>query len=101
MGLKLGDAFVVRNFGARVTKELELQLGIMWTLANQIAGDEFQGFKLAIIQHTGCGFEGLGDAKLQQVLSENSGLEKAELAALSNADHGESIRQGIDRLRNS
>lgn len=101
LGLSLGDAYVMRNFGARVTNEMELELGILWTLAGQIAGDQFKGFELAIIHHTSCGYERLADAKLVQTLSSNLGLEKAKLAALSNADHAESIRKDIERLRTS
>ncbi len=101
LGLNLGDAYVMRNFGARVTREVELELGIIWTMVRKIAGDEFRGFELAIIQHTNCGFERLGETELQQALSENLGLEKAELAALSNAEHDKAICRDIERLRSS
>jgi len=101
LGLKLGDAYVMCNFGARVTKEVELELGIIWTIAGRISGDEFQGFELAIIQHTNCGFERFVDEELQQALSDNLGLEKADFAALSNADHSEAICKDIEDLRKS
>ncbi|MCH6574460.1 MAG: hypothetical protein IH795_04520 [Bacteroidetes bacterium] len=38
LGLELGEALVFRNAGARVTRDVELDLGILWTLGSRIAG---------------------------------------------------------------
>ena len=101
LGLELGDALVIRNGGARVSKELELEIGILWTLAGKMAGDKFRGFELVIIQHTDCGYERLANAELQVALSNKLGVDKTEIGALANADHVESIREDIERLRRS
>jgi len=101
LGLKLGDALVFRNSGARVSKELELELGILWTLVGKMAGDQFRGLELAIIQHTDCGRERLANPELQLALSRNLGLDESVFAAMANADHTKSIRHDIERLRRS
>ena len=101
LGLELGDALVIRSGGARVSKELELEIGILWTLAGKITGDKFKGFELAVIQHTDCGYERLANSELQDVLSCKLGVDKTEIGALANADHVKSIREDIERLRRS
>ena len=100
-GLELGDAAVIRNAGARVSRDLELDLGVLWTLISKIAGDKFQGFELAIIQHTDCGYERLANPELQNALSNKLGVDKGEIAALANVDHVASIREDIEKLRRS
>ena len=62
LGLELGDAFVIRNGGAGVSKELEMEIGILWTFAGKMAGDKFRGFELVTIHHTDCGYERLANA---------------------------------------
>ena len=101
LGLELGDAVVFRNAGARVSKELELELGILWVLVSKFAGDQFKGLGLAIIQHTDCGYERLANPELQQALSHNLGVDKAGIEALANVDHTKTIREDIERLRRS
>jgi len=100
LGLGLGDALVFRNAGARVTNDVELELGILWTLVSRLSG-EAPALALAIIQHTDCGYERLANPELQQALSRNLGLDKAVFGALANADHPETIRKDIERLHRS
>ena len=59
-----------------------------------------QGVQL-LARCSDCGFEHLANPELQQALSRNLGLDKSEFAALANADHTESIRRDIERLRRS
>ncbi|MDA2919190.1 carbonic anhydrase [Desulfobacterota bacterium AH_259_B03_O07] len=101
LGLGLGDALVFRNAGARVTNDVELELGILWTLASRLSGGALPSLALAIIQHTDCGYERLANPELQQALSRNLGVDKAEFGALANADHPETIRKDIERLHRS
>ena len=101
LGLELGDALVFRNAGARVTRDVELDLGILWTLGSRIAGDKFQGLALAIVHHTDCGMERLANPDLGNALSTNLGIDSAEIEALAITDHTESIHGDIQRLRRS
>ena len=53
-GLELGDAFVLRTAGARVTDAVVREVAMSWML--MAAADEaFTGLELAIVQHTRCG----------------------------------------------
>ena len=101
LGLELGDAVVFRNAGARVTHDVELELGILWTLASRMAGDRFRGIALAIVHHTDCGFERLAHPDLGRALSATLGIEGAEIEALAIKDHAASIHEDIERLRRS
>lgn len=101
LGLELGDAVVFRNAGARVTHDVELELGILWTLAGRMAGDAFRGIELAIVHHTDCGFERLANPDLGRALSTKLGVEHAQIDALAIKDHTESIHEDIERLRRS
>ena len=101
LGLELGDALVIRNGGARVSRELEMEIGILWTLGSKLAGDKFRGLELAIIQHTDCGYERLANPELQSALTSKLGVSKAEIEALANVDHVGTIREDIERLRSS
>ena len=101
LGLELGDALVIRNGGARLSKEVELEIGILWTLGIKRAGDKFRGLELAIIQHTDCGYERLANPELQEALSNRLGVDKSEINALSNVDHVGTIREDVEKLRGS
>ncbi len=101
LGLELGDVAVFRNAGARVSRELERDLGILWVMISKMTGDQFKGLELAIIQHNDCGFERLANPELQQALSDNLGIDKVEIEALANVDHTKTIREDIERLRRS
>lgn len=101
LGLELGDALVFRNAGARVTHDIELELGILWTLASALRGDQFQGLKLAIIHHTDCGFERLANPKLANLVINKLAVDRAEIDALAIPDHAQCIHEDIERLRRS
>jgi carbonic anhydrase len=101
LGLSLGDAMVFRNAGGRVTADMELELGILWMMAKKMAGDNFRGFSLALIQHTDCGFERLANPEFATALSSRLGIDKTQIAALANVDHSQRIREDIERLRQS
>ncbi len=101
LGLEPGEALVMRNAGARVTKDVELDIGILWTLGRKMAGDKNRGFELAIVQHTDCGYERLDNPELQAALSQRLGMDQSEIGQLANADHVASIREDIEKLRGS
>ena len=101
LGLELGDALVFRNGGGRVTDDIELELGILWTMAAGMMGENFQGFSLVIIQHTDCGFERLANPEMAAALSNRLNVEPAQIEGMSNVDHAQSIYEDIERLRQS
>ncbi len=101
LGLKLGDALVFRNAGGRVTADIELELGILWMMAKKVAGDNFRGFSLALIQHTDCGFERLANPEFATALSSRLSIDKTKIDALANVDHSQRILEDIEQLRQS
>ena len=101
LGLELGDALVFRNAGGRVTDDIEQEIGILWLMASKMAGKNFPGFSLAIIQHTDCGMERLANPQLADAIHNHLHIEKDDIAEICNVDHGQSIRNDIERLRNS
>ena len=101
LGLAPGEVLVWRNAGGRVTKDLELDIGVLWTLAGKLTGGKFRGFELAIVQHTDCGYERLANPELQAALSQRLGMDQSEIGQLANGDHVASIRDDIEKLRAS
>ena len=101
LGLNLGDAVVFRNAGARITAEIELELGVLWGMAKKMAGDQFKGFGLAIMHHTDCGFERLMNPDLAGLLSQSLAVEKSIIDDLAIADHAADIQADIQRLQRS
>ncbi len=101
LGVELGDALVFRNAGGRVTDDLELDLGVLWMLGAGMAGENFPGLSLAVVQHTDCGLERLAKPELAAALTKRLGLEQAQIDGLVNTDHAQRIREDIERLRKS
>ena len=101
LGLTLGDALVFRNAGARVTDDVELNLGILWTMLSRTAGENFRGISLVLVQHTDCGFERLANPEMADALSKRLGVERAKIDSLANVDHVQRIHEDIERLRKS
>lgn len=54
-GLRLGDALVLRNVGARVTDTVSLEVSMLFQLMKLGAGGTAPNMGLAVIQHTDCG----------------------------------------------
>ena len=100
LGVRLGEATVLRGPGARVTANVEQDIGILWTLASQFLGRPAQ-ISLAIIQHTDCGFERLAIPAIRSAISQRLGIAETEIAALAVADHHATLQADIERLRQS
>ncbi len=101
LGLELGDALVFRTGGGRVTDDVELEIGILWTMVARKSGENFPRFSLALIQHTDCGFERLANPEWAAEVRNQLGLEQAQIDRLANADHARRIREDIECLRKS
>lgn len=98
LGLELGDAVVIRNNGGRVTDTVVDEVAALAFIVAQIDGDEPGPFELVIMQHTHCGAERFADPKVQHVLKEHIGVDVSSIAI---ADHEQSLRHDIDRLRDA
>jgi carbonic anhydrase len=83
LGLKLGDAHVIRNAGGRVTDDVLRSLA----LSSHVLGVD----TVAVMQHTGCGLAGVRDEELQA-------LTGYDLGFLPIDDHAAALREDIELL---
>ena len=83
LGLKLGEAHVIRNAGGRVTDDVLRSIA----LSTHVLGVD----TVYVMQHTGCGLAGVTDEELR----ERTG---ADLGFLPIADHETALREDVDTL---
>ena len=92
LGLREGDAHIIRNAGGVVTDDAIRSLAI----SQSALGTE----EVVLIQHTGCGLLGITDAELADRIEAESGTRpEGSLHAFTDLD--ESVRGGLERLRSS
>jgi carbonic anhydrase len=104
LGLRLGDAPVIRNAGGRVTKAVIDDIAFLAFLAGQLfAGQGGDGtlFEVAVIHHTQCGTGFLADPGFRHQAAEATGLAEAALEASAVADPHATIKADVERLLTS
>lgn len=99
--LDAGEAFVLRKPGGRVTADVERDVAILAALGRDGSRQDGPPFELVIVHHTDCGMERLADPERRRDLCRRSGLEERRLLNLAIADHEQSLRSDIARLRHS
>ena len=92
LGLKPGDAHVIRNAGGVVTDEVIRSL----TISQHKLGTT----EVILIAHTKCGLEGLDAEEFAQALDEEVGGARAWSIAAFDDVHS-SVRDSIARIRQS
>ena len=98
LGVRSGDAVVVRNGGGRVTPDVERDVAFLSVLYKQMSGNLP---KVALVHHTGCGMQRLADPHTLTQISRASGLTEASLQHVAIHDPADSLREDLDRLRRS
>lgn len=98
LGLKLGDAVVIRNNGGRVTPEVVAEVAALAFLVSKMDGDTPGTFELMIMQHTQCGAERFADPQLQAAMKAAIGVDVSGSAI---TDHHDSLHEDVERLRNA
>jgi carbonic anhydrase len=83
LGLRLGDAHIIRNAGGRVTDDVLRSLA----LSSGTLGVD----TVVVMQHTKCGLENVSDAELRARTG-------ADLEFLPITDHAAALRADIERL---
>jgi carbonic anhydrase len=104
LGLRLGDAPVIRNAGGRVTQSVIDDVAFLAFLAEQLFG--LQGtngtlFEVAIVHHTECGTGFLADPGFRHQAAEATGLSEAALGASAVADPYATVKADVARLLTS
>ena len=104
LGLRLGEAPVIRNAGGRVTEAVIDDLAYLAFLTEQLSGgpgalDTL--FEVAIIHHTQCGTGFLADPSFRHQAAEATGLAEAALEASAVADPHTTVKGDVERLLTS
>ena len=90
LGLRIGDAHVIRNAGGLATDDAIRSL----IVSQQLLGTN----EIIVIGHTGCGLLGIDEDELRGRLRASTG-RSLDIAFGSFPDLEGSIRQSVDRLR--
>lgn len=99
LGLKLGEAVVMRNIGGRVTPGLLQQLGLLGRIG-QVAGEVPGGggeFNLIVLHHTDCGITRL--ANDTALLAGYFEVPEGEVAAKTVTDPRAAVARDVAVLR--
>jgi carbonic anhydrase len=101
LGLKLGDAPVLRNAGGRVTQSVIEELAYLTFLGRRLFNGqptEGSGFEIAVIHHTQCGTGFLADPGFRHEAAAATGVDEAALEATAVADPHVTVRADVERL---
>jgi carbonic anhydrase len=90
LGVRPGEAHVIRNAGGLVTDDVLRSLVLSQRLLGTV--------EVMVIQHTGCGVHGLEDAELARQLTEETGAPPP-FAFGGFTDLEASVRSSLDRIR--
>jgi carbonic anhydrase len=101
LGLRLGDAPVIRNAGGRVTQAVIDDIAYLAFLAGQLFGGQLADgrlFEVAVIHHTQCGTGFLADPGFRHQAVEATCLPEAALEASAVADPHVTVKADVERL---
>jgi carbonic anhydrase len=91
LGLKRGDAHIVRNAGGLVTDDAIRSL----SASQRLLGTE----EIIVVMHDGCGLHGASEDEFAEALAADGVLPTWRLGAFDDVDAA--LRQGLERLRSS
>jgi carbonic anhydrase len=104
LGLRLGDAPIIRNAGGRVTQAVIDDIAYIGFLASQLfagqAGQDADGplFEVAVVHHTQCGTGFLADPGFRRQAAAATGLPEATLEASAVTDPNLTVAADVQRL---
>ena len=101
LGLRLGDAPVIRNAGGRVTPAVIDDLAYLAFLAGELFGGQDASdtlFEVAVVHHTQCGTGFLADPGFRHRAAEATGLSEAALEAAAVTDPHVTVKADVELL---
>jgi carbonic anhydrase len=104
LGLKLGDAPVLRNAGGRVTQPVIEEIAYLAFLGRRLSGGQLPAdyrVEVAVIHHTQCGTGFLADPRFRLEASEATGVDEAALETSAVADPHTTVRADVELLLSS
>ena len=96
-GVRLGEALVLRNVGARVTDTVALEVSMLWQLMAMASGGT-PSIELVVIEHTECGMARFATPEVAAKVTDYFGTS-AVVDTYAIVDPLESIQSDISRLR--
>ena len=93
LGLKSGDAKIVRNAGGRVTDDVLATL----VIARYLLGVE----RVMVVEHTDCKMASATDDQVHKAILETSGIDTRSLEFRTMSDQLAAITQDVQRVRSS
>ena len=93
LGLKPGDAKILRNAGGRVTDDVLRTL----VLAVHLLGVE----RVLLVAHTDCRMTKVTDDDVHAVIAADSGLDTRSLDFHTISDQGATLARDVQRIRSS
>jgi carbonic anhydrase len=93
LGLRTGDAHIIRNAGGLITDDVIRSLVVSMELLGT--------HEIVVIEHTGCGLHGADELSIRQRVASNSGLPIDEISMPFGAfsDLVENVRQQVEIVR--
>jgi carbonic anhydrase len=91
LGLRPGDAKILRNAGARVTKDVLRTL----VLATYLLGVN----RVMIVAHTNCRMAGGTEADVHEAIAAAGGPDTRSISFLTTQDQDAAIREDVQRVR--
>jgi carbonic anhydrase len=104
LGLRLGDAAVLRNAGGRVTQPVIEEIAYLAFLGRRLSGGELPddlSVEVAVIHHTQCGTGLLADPGFRREASEATGVDDSILEASAVGDPYTTVKADTQRLLTS
>jgi len=101
LGLRPGDAPVLRNAGGRVTQPVISEIAYLAFLGGQLAGDVSIEVEVAVIHHTQCGTGFLADPDFRRQAAQATGMTEAALEACAVGDPEATVAIDVELLRTS
>ncbi|MEU0212960.1 carbonic anhydrase [Streptomyces canus] len=98
LGLRPGDAPVIRNAGGRITPSVINDLAYLAFLAEALFGVTGPLFEVAILHHTQCGTGFLADSAFLRRAAQATGVEERVLRASEVAEPDRTVREDVERL---
>ena len=102
LGLRLGDAPVIRNAGGRITQAVIDDIAFLGFLTEQLLGGGEAGrdalFEVAIVQHTQCGTGLLADPGFRRQAAVVTGRPEVALEAAAVTDPHVTVGADVERL---
>ena len=96
MGLEPGDAVVIRNTGARVTKQVLEEVAALAFVVSRLDGETPGPFEFIIMQHTQCGAQMMANPDFQAAIKGAIGVDVSESAI---TDQEADLKADVERVR--